>query len=164
MWRFISDSCVLGGRISVWLLGTGAQSHTQLIPARHALTSVRILDQKGQTSIFLLEVMVEFSPCKSFRDYNLFLHVWFFSPTKTPKPGFFCEVTGSYIRLLLNHNLQILFWLQTASHFLAEDWGKPPSPHMLGHRDPFMVPAKLLSSQGKTQQHFLQAPSDKVNP
>lgn len=105
----------------------------------------------------------KFSPYKSCRDYNLFLHVAFFSPLKTLKPDFSCEATGFYIRLLLNHNLQILFWLQTASHFLAEDWGKPPSSHMQGHRDPFIVSAKLCCSQGKRQQGYLQAPSEKVS-
>lgn len=51
----------------------------------------------------------KFSPCKSFRDYNFFLHIAFFFPTKTLKPDFSCEAMGFYIRLLLNHNLQILF-------------------------------------------------------
>lgn len=74
----------------------------------------------------------EFSACENFRDYNLSSHIIFF-PTETHKTDFCREATGFYIRLLLNHNFQILFWLQTASHFLAEDWGKPPSSHMQGH-------------------------------
>lgn len=58
--EWVQTPVFLGEAFPVLLLGTGARNHIQLVPARHAPTSERLLDQKGQTSLFLLEVMVKF--------------------------------------------------------------------------------------------------------
>lgn len=90
---------------------------------------LRLLDQKGQTSLFSLEVMVKFTVTLmglNFHPTNV-LEVTIsscmcpFFHTKTLKPDSSWEASNSYIRLFLNHNLQIL--LLTPDRISFFGWG-----------------------------------------
>lgn len=129
---------------------------------------LELLFQKGQASFFCLEVMAKFMVPLMRLNFH-FTNVWEVTISSCTCPSFHAEtlksyssreISGSYMRLFLNCKLQVLFLLQTVSHFLAEDRGKPPSPLMQGHRDAFSVSAKLHHSRDKRQQPRSQSTND----
>lgn len=141
------------------LMGTAAQN-CMADPSDTSSLQLGLLDQKRVNKPLFLELMVKFMVTLMRLNFHLtnILEVTIVScmcPFFTLKllsqitPG---RPPAPTLDSFLIVSSKSCFWLQTVSHFLAEDSRKPPSPRVQGHRDPFLVSAKLRRSEDRRHQ------------